>query len=326
MKTCFALVQVVAIGLTGFAALSARGAGDAWVGSLQQNHGSRIAFTRLVDDVTDSTQDFRLHAEIWIMNGDGSQPRRLTFNTTDDLGATWSPDGKSIAFYGTQFGPGRDGALVAIPPSHVFLVDVATGIQTVLTPGRFPSWSPDGHRIAFDSSGPASKIFVINADGSGLEQIAGQPAARNIRPDWSPNGGRLAFASGTNGNERIYVIDADGSDLTLLAIGNAPDWSPDGRRILFQRPSAGNSDIYVMNADGTDETRLTFYAGNDLDADWSPDGRSIAFEREPDGSDGTVQQVFVLDLNTPGAEAIPLTFWPTVNGHPGWAHGRAPPR
>ena len=260
MKMCIALFPVVAVGLAAFTALSARSAGDAWGGSLQQGRGSRMAFTRLVDDVTDSTQDFRLHAEIWIMNGDGSQPRRVTFNTTDDLGATWSPDGKTIAFYGTQYGPGRDGALVAIPPSNVFLVDVATGIQTVLTPGRFPSWSPDGHRLAFDSSGQASKIFVINADGSGLEQIAGQPAARNIRPDWSPNGRRLAFASGTNGNERIYVINQYRSDHTLLAVGNAPDMSPDGRPIQFQRPKAenNNSDIYVVTADGTDEKKLTF--------------------------------------------------------------------
>jgi Tol biopolymer transport system component len=78
-----------------------------------------------------------------------------------------------------------------------------------------------------------------------------------------------------------------------------------------------------MNADGTDETQLTFYAGNDLDADWSPDGQTIAFEREPDGTDDSVQQVFVLDVNTPGAQAVALTSAPSVNGHPGWAPGRA---
>lgn len=162
-----ALVSLAAIGLTASGALTARGAEDAWVSVFQDRPGSRIAFTRLVEDVTDATQDFRLHAEIWIMNGDGTQPARLTFNTTDDLGATWAPDGKTIAFYGTQFGPGPGGGLVAIPPPHVFLVDVANGVQTVLTPGRFPSWSPEGRRIAFDSSGPASKIFIIDVDGSG---------------------------------------------------------------------------------------------------------------------------------------------------------------
>lgn len=320
-----ALVPLAAIGLTASGALSARSAEEP-VSAFQDGRGSRIAFTKLVEDVTDSTQDFRLHAEIWIMNGDGTQPARLTFNTTDDLGATWAPDGKTIAFYGTQFGPGPGGGLVAIPPPHVFLVDVANGVQTVLTPGRFPSWSPEGRRIAFDSSGPASKIFTIDVDGSGVQLVPGQPAARNIRPDWSPNGRQIAFASGPNGSETIYVIDADGSNLSMLTLGNAPDWSPDGRRILFQRSSGGNSDIHVIDADGTGETQLTFYAGNDLDADWSPDGRTIAFEREPDGTDGSVQQVFVLDVNTPGAAAVPLTFWPSVNGHPGWAHGSSVPR
>ena len=288
--------------------------------SAQEGLGTRMAFTRLRESVNG---DFRLDAEIWIMNGDGSQATRLTYNSTDDLGATWSPDGKTIAFYGNQFVPDGRGGLVAIPPPHVFLVDVESGVQTPLTAGRFPSWSPDGQRITFDSSGNTSKLFVINNDGSGVEQIANQPPARNIRPDWSPNGRQIAFASGPNGSEKIYVIDADGSDLRLLTSGNAPDWSPNGRQILFQSTRDGNSEIYVMDADGSNQTRLTFYPGPDLDADWSPNGRSIAFERERDGpSDPTLQQVFVLDLYTPGAEPVQLTFPPSENGHPGWAHGR----
>lgn len=310
------------VGLVVLLLLASTGA-DIPVYSLQPNVGSRIAFTRLVENVEDPALDFHLHAEIWIVNGDGTQPTRLTHNSTDDIGATWSPDGKTIAFYGNQFARDGAGGFVQIAPPHVFLVDVESGVQTVLAVGRFPSWSPDGRRIAFDSGGPAAKIFVINVDGTGLEEIPDQPAARNIRPDWSPSGRQIAFASGASMNETIYVMNADGSDLTPLnVVGNAPDWSPDGRTILFQRTRNRNSDIYAMDADGMNETQLTFYPGQDLDADWSPDGRTIVFERERDRSvDRSLQQVFVLDVNT--LEAQPLTFWPSVNGHPGWARGRA---
>ena len=50
---------------------------------------------------------------------------------------------------------------------------------------------------------------------------------------------------------------------------------------------------------------------------------AMFMQSNADGTDGSVQQVFVLDLKTPGAPAVPMTFWPSVNGHPGWAHGRA---
>jgi TolB protein len=254
-------------------------AASAWASDGIRGAGSKIAFSRLKE--TPDSNEF-LETEIWVMNGDGSEPRRLTHNTTWDLAPVWSPNGKTVAFYGVQFDPL---GLVPIAPPHIYLVDADGGNERLLTEmrARFPSWSAEG-KIAFDNGGGGNAdIFAINADGSGLEELTHNPAWRNIRPDWSPNGKKIAFSSRCDGNDEIYVMNADGSDPTRLtnnsALDSAPAWSPNGKTILFQSDRDGNIEIYVMDADGTDQTRLTDYPGRDQDADWSPNGRETSPSR-----------------------------------------------
>jgi TolB protein len=61
-----------------------------------------------------------------------------------------------------------------------------------------------------------------------------------------------------------------------------PKWSPDGRRISFVSSRGGNFDLYVMNADGTNVTRITDHPANDFDPIWMPDGQSMIFSSERD--------------------------------------------
>jgi len=65
--------------------------------------------------------------------------------------------------------------------------------------------------------------------------------------------GQIAFMSSRDGNDEIYIMNADGSGQTRLtdnpAYDAAPVWSPDGQRIAFYSTRDGNSEIYVMNAD-----------------------------------------------------------------------------
>lgn len=77
-----------------------------------------------------------------------------------------------------------------------------------------------------------------------------------------------------NRSEDIYVMSADGSNLTRLTDhperDHGPVWSPWGDRIAFVSERDGNPEIYVMNADGTDLKRLTDYPGRDGNPVWAP--------------------------------------------------------
>jgi Tol biopolymer transport system component/polyisoprenoid-binding protein YceI len=146
--------------------------------------------------------------------------------------------------------------------------------------GTSPVFSRDGSAIAWaDGTSDGAAIMVMNRKSKAARAItdATRPAAD---PTLSPDGTRVAFSAFTkDGNNDVFVVDADGSGRTRLTAGPeydlTPAWSPDGRRIAFAR----DGDIYVMAPDGSDVARLTSGAARDAAPSWSPDGRRVAFVR-----------------------------------------------
>lgn len=112
-----------------------------------------------------------------------------------------------------------------------------------------------------------------------------------LAPVMQPGSAKIAFASNRDGSRQIYVMNADGTDVTELtnsvANDDVPRWSPNGAKILFQsdrdHSDTGFMDIYVMNADGSGVTRLTFDNNDDSMASWSPDGTKIVFQSMRNG-------------------------------------------
>jgi Tol biopolymer transport system component len=128
----------------------------------------------------------------------------------------------------------------------------------------------------------------------------------------------IAFQSDRSGNEDVWIMDADGSNLRDLTNDPArdltPAWSPDGSKIAFVSDRTGNLDIWVMNADGSAPVDLTNSPTDEADPAWSPDGSRIAYTAGP--PDGNLQ-VWVMDAG--GTDRHEVVEGPDGARRPAWS-------
>jgi TolB protein len=139
--------------------------------------GEKIAFTS--HDVNDNANNSTT-AEIYVMNVDGTEKQRLTFNTEEERGPNWSPDGTLIAFMCRRGGPDFE----------ICVMNADGTGQTQLTSNSFfdggPTWSPDGQQIVFNRTvtPPFPQLFVMNANGTGETQLTARPGANLLASSW----------------------------------------------------------------------------------------------------------------------------------------------
>ncbi|MBY0435987.1 MAG: hypothetical protein K2U26_18000, partial [Cyclobacteriaceae bacterium] len=129
----------------------------------------------------------------------------------------------------------------------------------------FPTWSPDGTKIAYQRSENGVGIYVMNADGKNARRLSPTPG-QDVRPSYSPDGTKIIFThvvaqdpnggvptteimtmSSTDGSNRVVVVPALANGFSVQA-----HYSPDGTKIVFMRATPGvGQHVYTINADGT---------------------------------------------------------------------------
>src|SRR5919107_1983179 len=270
--------------------------------------GTKIAFTRVVEESADASATPESIPSIVVMDADGSDQRELLDEPASD--PAWSPDGTKIAFSkSTPKGL-----------SFIYIMNAdGSGEPRRLTRESFardtdPAWSPDGTKIAFQSTRPDTpeplplppnqtgsllsntEIYVIDAcceegDTNKPQPLTGS-IGYNADPAWSPDGTEIAFTymsfrlTCRYGCETVvrttdvYKMDADGCGKRRLTPPDpnnehpeqGPAWSPAGDRIAYSKSSASSAAIYTMKSDGSGSAlvgKFPAYSRSGLALDWS---------------------------------------------------------
>jgi hypothetical protein len=279
---------------------------DVWLGGANQSQGwvlspagDRVAAIH--------TSQFQVPGEagptgiadgIVVANIDGSGRVFLPLPEGADIrgGASWAPDQSALVVAAclpcNRAQPGQPAT--AENHEHLYVVPVdGSPVREMLddTSGYSwtPAWAPDGLTFAIgrneclselvplQCSGEvtSSLVLVDAASGSRRVAISGDQLGEGLSvgpPLWSSDSARIAFTAYSSVGDplRVFVVDADGTNLVDLGEGGLVDWSPDGEWLLVGRSAAASYiDLWVIRPDGSDARSLgTFLESLATPAAW----------------------------------------------------------
>ena len=271
---------------------------------------TRIAFT----SDRDATPK-RRSKELYIVDYDGFNPRRVTVNGSLNILPAWVPDGRSIAYVSYRRGS---------PLVYLAKIFEGRSLDNITrekgdAEAFAPSFSPDGKRLAFASNRSGNTdVWVANADGSEPRRLTTTLAA-DTAPCWSPTGQELAFTSGRTGTPQLWLMDAEGLNVRrLTTVGSWNDgcaWNPAKQysEIAYTaRLESNKFDIAVIDLATHQVRQITQGRGSCEYPSWAPNGRHLVFSCER----GDRWTITIADRE--GRSVQTLSTGPGNNVYPDW--------
>lgn len=246
--------------------------------------------------------------EIWLMDWDGANQRKITSHGALSILPSWSPDNERMVY--TSFARGT---------SDMYIISRRGGdrkrINSGLALNTSATFSPVGNDIAFVGSVSGNPdIYLIKDDGSNVRRLTSSSSIEST-PEWSPNGRQISFTSGRSGSPQIYLMDVEGTNVRRISFdGNWNDdatWSPDGEKLAYTSRVNGRFQIRIANLING-ESRIVAGEGSNEQPTWSPDGQWIAFQSNRGGT----WQVYRMRVD--GTDLLQLTFT-GENKEPDWS-------
>ncbi|MDR2708769.1 MAG: DPP IV N-terminal domain-containing protein [Elusimicrobiota bacterium] len=248
--------------------------------------------------------------ELYVVDYDGHNLKRLTRDAKLNMLPKWSPDGNQIIYTSYLFNN-----------PDLFSINLGSNKRSVISKyqglNSAGTFSPSGKNIMLTlSRGLFPNLYVIDNGGRLVARMT-DGAYIDTSPSYAPSGKEVVFISDRIGYPQMYIMGIDGKNVRRLPTNgycDSPAWSPRGDKIAFtMRQGRGNFNLYIYDLRTTKITRITNNQGDNENPDWSPDGRFLVFSSSRSGR----WEIYVMAIDGSGTRK--LVDIPSNSYTPAWS-------